>query len=375
MINKKFNNKGSAFTIVIIAMALSLMIMFIVSFQINYQINTNSKHYMDMQQKYLAESGIDKVIADISSTIESEIKNTKTSYSYNSISTYSEDKYSHKGHEPIDFTKDMESIYRAIINMPNHIVSDYIYNGENGLDKIKNILLQLNQPNTNLTLSNNLNNDVEKLRTDTWNKLGSDGNSYICQLGEYVKANNIHDINDSEYQKRVSKIGIYIDDKIKEVLTIQQKLNELYIKSNNKNESLEKKVNELQNKFESVKYYLEEIKCKLGIKITGSAEDGDNNSSPSSQTITINIPNYKFPNESTYKSDGYETQELNIPVTINYTNGSISSVEPITVDNIISIGYKDNKEYKMSANITFNIGKENNTYRVISYKVNKWKKI
>lgn len=366
MVNKKFNNKGSTFTIVIIAMALFMTIMFIVSFQTNYQIKTSSRLYIDMQQKYLAESGIDKVIADISSDIESEIKSINKSYSYNGVSIYSDWKYSHIGHESINFKQSLDLICQDIKNISNNIVSPYIYSGGDALNSIENDLFNMNLGNGGISLKNNLDKEVNQLRENIWSKLGSNGNSLISDLAKYVNKNNVDDINDSGYQTEVNKIGLDIDDKIEEISYIQKKLNELYINCDNKNENLTKKIDELQNKFESVKYYLEEVKCKLGINTTGNT---------TTSTININIPNYKFPNESTYKSDGYETQELNIPVTINYTNGSISSVEPITVDNIISIGYKDNKEYKMSANITFNIGKENNTYRVISYKVNKWKKI
>lgn len=355
MVNKKFNNKGSTFTIVIIAMALFMTIMFIVSFQTNHQIKTSSRLYIDMQQKYLAESGVDKVIADISSSIESGIKNISTSYSYNEVSTYSNLQYSHEGHIPVDLKKN------KINEIWSNFISNYIFNG---LERISNDLLNMNLGNGGITLKNNLHEDIKQLAKEINNKIGSEGDVLISKLADYVNDNKITDRNDKGYQDRVNVIGSYIDKKIEEISNIQQKLNELYINSENKNENLTNAIDTTQNKFKDVKYYLEEIKCKLGIKMTGNTT-----------TININIPNYKFPNESTYKLDGYETQELNIPVTINYTNGSISSVEPITVDNIISIGYKDNKEYKMSANITFNIGKENNTYRVISYKVNKWEKI
>lgn len=377
MINKKHNNKGSAFAIVIIAMALFLTIMFIVSFQTNYQIKTSSNLYMDMQQKYLSESGIDKVIADISSGIESELKGIKTVYSYNSISTYSDVKDPHEGHEPVRL--DMNEIR----NISNNIVSNNIYNGSNGLGQIYNDLYNMNLGNGGISLKNNLYNDINQLRDNIWSNLGSSQNSFIFELSDYVHYNNIKDRNDLGYQTRVNEIGLYIDGKIKEILKIQQDLNKLYDNTENKNDNLKNQIESIQNKLENVKYYLEEVKCKLGIKITGNTGEDDNDSSDSSDssnssetiTININIPHYKFPNESTYKLDGYETKGLSIPVTINYINGSISSVDPITVDNIISIGYKDNKEYKISANITFNIGKEGNVYRVLSYKVNDWEKI
>lgn len=465
----KNNNQGTAFTVVLVAMVLFMMAVTVISMQINNQIKSSSKHYKNMEQKYLAESGIEKTIADISFNLEEEIKtyNTKSilfqnvetknnskkyiSFLKKSISninkaqahiksnngngngnskpkqqlenikqniekisqngnmsslmneTFSiintlndiskktnnnelnneksfksemlnaqkelyyalgymyDDEKNHTNHKPVDLEMN------KIRDISNQIVSNNIYNGGNGLGQIYNDLFNLDQGNGGIKLENELYKHIEVLRNDIWLYLGTGGSSLIFELSDYVNNNKITDRKNEGYQTRVNKIGTYIDKQIEKLIYIETEFDKLYIESKDNSDILKNKIIEIKKKIESVKYYLYEVKCKLGIYNTQE-------STTTQSTITINLPGYKYPNESTYRLNGYERNNLTIPVIINYNGTSISSVESVTVDNIKTIGYKENNEYKMKASITFNVGKQDGTYKVISYKINTWEK-
>ena len=457
------DSKGSAMLIVILAMALFMIAISIFSSQTNNQIKSTKKHYDNIEAKYLAESGIEKTIADICDTIDNNLNTNRLSrisinqskstdkiilylsqtqtnlvdaktythgdqiksmlqYAITSIDTIKNNgininsiigdifnirdqinvadssKDSNNISDTTKFNNEIKSsrnnmyyslnyiheldVYHpehlpadlemnAIKRISNSIVSDNIYNGSKGLGQIHNDLFNLNQGNGGIKLSNSLFNDINTIRDNIWLQLGSGGASKIDELANYVHYNNIKDRNNEEFQKRVKDISDYIDTQVSKLVNIQVKLDEEYVNISSPPTNLTDKIKEIQTKIESVKYYLFEVKCKLGAHGNLIPEGGNPPTTDGNLPNSLTINSYKFPNESKYTIEGYERMGLNIPININYNSlGVVDSIDPTTI-NIQSIGYKDNKSYNVKAEVTFNISKQG---EVSSYRINKWEK-
>lgn len=116
-----------------------------------------------------------------------------------------------------------------------------------------------------------------------------------------------------------------------------------------------------------------DISNEIEVRLNDDDYNGDNDEE-NKREIIINIPSYKYPNETIYKISGYERKNISIPIKVNYKNSEIVSINPSKVEfqGIRSIGYKNSKVYKVEADITFNIGKSYGEYKVISYNIDKW---
>lgn len=91
MNSKVKKHDGSAFTLVILAMALVSITMFVIYGQINNQIksNVNSKEYIEA--KYYAEAGVEKTIYDISEAIKYGVLNPNIDIYKSIVSTFASD--------------------------------------------------------------------------------------------------------------------------------------------------------------------------------------------------------------------------------------------------------------------------------------------
>lgn len=124
------NNKGNAFTIVIIVLALFTIFIGTIFMQINNQIKSNKNTLENINSKYAAESGIEAMALKIINQIERKVKtSTESVSSYNIYKTVQDNFATSK--------KDLLSSYNKILelNKKYAIFSDYLTSMHNIISK------------------------------------------------------------------------------------------------------------------------------------------------------------------------------------------------------------------------------------------------
>lgn len=115
------NNKGNAFAIVIIVLALSTIFIGTIFMQINNQIKSNKNTLENINSKYAAESGIEKMALKIVNQIESKVNTSTKSITSFSIDKTVEDQFATS-------KKSLISSYNRIteLNKKYNIFNDYL---------------------------------------------------------------------------------------------------------------------------------------------------------------------------------------------------------------------------------------------------------
>ena len=348
----KNNHKGSAMTLVIIAMALLSIFMLSISNQLINKMKNTNKNYQDIKSKYIAEAGIERTTSEVYKQIVNEINNNDTinNVRANGLSK----KIDHSGHDFMIFD---ENGTPTVNSFRESIILD---------------LMHANNPNFN-------------------DGIGYTYQSIITNFEWYVKqVINYEDFEDlkTNYCDRIYNLietNIYnngsLDWSKYNVELLKNELNIFISKLNQIENNIVSSSNSQTSKTNAIEYIdkmkniMTEIQCRLKFNIsTGSTAE------TTEKRVQIKIPIYRV-YETNDGELNFEDIGINKTADIKVVNqlGKVVSVDFSDINNqrIVSEGSieKDGKLYKLEADIDFELIKnERNDYEVVQ-NIKSYKKI
>lgn len=269
---KKNDNRGNAFVLVIIALALVTIFTGTIFMQINNQIRNNQNSLISVDAKYASEAGIENTISKLIEQIESEVNN----YSQNStvsLSNFDKSKNDNfaavknellKAYDKLqiinsdygvltDATKSLYNIISNNYNLIQELQSDIydfkyklIWDTASEDDSIKDIVYSVLSDVSNSLIKIYSSDEIHKNHQplyiqgtkDQWHdKISTDSNDIYNKF--------IKNYNDSNYSYTVESIQQSISNELKN--SIYSLANSITYLENNSQQSLVDKVNILGN--------------------------------------------------------------------------------------------------------------------------------
>lgn len=327
--NKLGEQNGSAMTLVIMIMAILLVFIPYATNQISNQYKSTKMLYSEIQDKYLAEAGIDKTISDI----ENQVNNYIRAYH---IGNYSIEHSENDNCPKVEFDKN---------GNPNWGAS----HADSGNTFYKLILWELV-----MSKSNVIYNQVIQVN---WQIIFKED----CFLREYYE-NNIRNFIENmtlvKDKSDIEKLGKNIDEFIGMIEYAKEKVE----KSDADNSLKQTTIDGL----DTMKGYMEEIKCRLGLSGTGTVEP------PSLKSIEIPYYNVTLDNSDNiiFDKDNSKINRCNIDMIIK--DGKIDDIDFSQLNsNLIGASAIN---YKVNTDIDFIYVKDGFSYS-IEQSINSYERI
>ncbi|MGL5328904.1 MAG: hypothetical protein ACRDD7_06520 [Peptostreptococcaceae bacterium] len=301
MENKKIkSNSGSVLALAIICVALVLILIPTISFQINNQIKSNKRTYEDMKYKYLAEVGIEESIYDI----EKQIIDIVNDITKPNTTELTKSKKKHTNCPKVKFDGDIPNIhdkdngFKELIQKDTIKEIDKVY--QKALhDDIKEIIGYTQAVELKMYYEIDIKRVLEFVFSNptTYNKQLIEGNidTFIDMINNTIK--KVEDSNDLKKEEKIKKL-VFIKESVIE------------------------------------------IKCRLGMNIDIDEEVIKTSSIKIQQknNITLNIKRTyeEDDNNEIWETKNYVENEEDADITIKLNGGKISEIDLSELNEVIS---------------------------------------